>query len=250
MVQMEPIEKAISLIQKSNRITALSGAGISTEAGVPDFRGPEGIWQVPKLLEQLSATGFRQDPAGFYSSSKNLFSTITAAEPTEAHKMLVHLEKIGKLQAVVTQNIDGLHHMAGSSTVFEVHGTYRTGYCPKCSDSFEMAPFYRELESGNIQVPLCTKCKIPIKPDIVLFEELLPQDAWMGAVDAMEQCDLLLVLGSSLLVYPAAELPSIALGCGARLVIVNLEETAYDETAIVVCDTLGNFAKSVMAALE
>jgi len=249
MAPMNPTEEAISLIRKSNRIAALSGAGISTEAGVPDFRGPDGLWRDPNILNQLSATGFRQDPARFYSSSMNLFSTIAAAKPTPAHNLLVLLEKLGKLQAVVTQNIDGLHHAAGSSTVFEVHGTYRTGHCPQCSDFFEMGPFYKKIESGDIQVPLCKKCNVPVKPDIVLFEELLPQDAWNGAVNAMEQCDLLLVLGSSLVIYPAAELPSIALGCGARLVIVNLQETAYDRAAIVVRDKLGNFAKSAMAAL-
>jgi NAD-dependent deacetylase len=248
MLTMQRTEEAISLMRKSSRIAALSGAGISTEAGIPDFRGPGGMWQDPNLLRQLSATGFRQDPEGFYRSSMNLFSTIAAAEPTMAHRLLVQLEKIGKLQAVVTQNIDGLHHKAGSSKVFEVHGTYRTGHCPKCSDAFEMGPFYREIESGRLKTPLCGRCKVPVKPDIVLFEELLPQDAWNGAVEAMEECDLLLVMGSSLVVYPAAELPSIALGGGARMVIVNLEETAYDGAALVVRDKLGNFAKSALAA--
>ena len=209
MHRMQRTEEAISLIRKSNRITALSGAGISTEAGVPDFRGPNGMWQDTNLMQQLSAKGFRRDPEGFYRSSMNLFSTITAAQPTPAHKLLVHLEKIGKLQAVVTQNIDGLHHAAGSSTVFEVHGTYRTGHCTNCGDSHDMIPFYREIESGRLKLPLCKKCNVPLKPDIVLFEEMLPQDAWNGAVEAMEQCDLLLVLGSSLVIYPAAELPAI-----------------------------------------
>jgi len=250
MDTIQTTEEAIRLMQKSNRIAALSGAGISTEAGIPDFRGPGGMWQNPNLLQQLSATGFRQDPEGFYRSSMNLFSTIANAEPTLAHQLLVQLQKIGKLETVVTQNIDGLHHKAGSSKVFEVHGTYRTGYCPKCREPFEMIPLYREIEAGRLNLPLCGKCNVPLKPDIVLFEELLPQDAWNGSVQAMEECDLLLILGSSLVIYPAAELPSIALGNGARLVIINLQDTAYDEAALVVRDKLGNFAKSALAAFK
>ena len=166
-----------------------------------------------------------------------------------AHKLLVQLQKIGKLEAVVTQNIDGLHHKAGSSKVYEVHGTYRTGYCPDCGANFEMAPFYEEIEKGTIRVPVCESCNVPIKPDIVLFEELLPEEAWNGAVEEMERCDLLLVLGSSLVIYPAAELPSIALINGAKLIIVNLQATPYDSAAtVVVQDKLGNFATSALAA--
>ncbi|MBN2241662.1 MAG: Sir2 family NAD-dependent protein deacetylase [Acidobacteria bacterium] len=246
---MYPTEEAIGLMRNAHRIAALSGAGISTEAGVPDFRGPAGLWQDPERVRKLSATGFREDPESFYSSSMNLFSTMAKAAPTMAHRLLVRLQDIGKLDAVVTQNIDGLHQKAGSSKVFEVHGTFRTGYCPKCGAEFEMEPFYRDIENGKIKVPLCKPCKVPIKPDIVLFEELLPQDAWNGAVETMEACDLLLVLGSSLMVYPAAELPSIALVNGAKLIIVNLEATAYDgAAAVVVRDKLGSFAASALAA--
>jgi NAD-dependent deacetylase len=248
MILKQRTEQAIDLMRKSSRIAALTGAGISTEAGIPDFRGPGGMWQDSDLMEQLSASGFRRDPESFYRTSMKLFSTIAAAEPTLAHRLLVRLEKLGKLEAVVTQNIDGLHHKAGSETVFEVHGTYRTGYCPKCGARFEMTPFYKEIESGTTPLPLCRICAVPVKPDIVLFEELLPDDAWNGAVEAMERCDLLLILGSSLVVYPAAELPSIALHNGARLVIVNLEETPYDGAAVVVRDQLGNFAQSALAA--
>jgi NAD-dependent deacetylase len=250
MIETRTTEEAIRLIRNSNRIAAFSGAGISTEAGIPDFRGPSGLWQDPNLVDRLSLTGFRQDPEGFYSASMQLFSTISKAEPTSAHRMLVRLQEMGKLETVVTQNIDGLHHKAGSLKVFEVHGTYRTGHCPMCHDSFEMNPFYREMESGRMKVPLCEKCRIPIKPDIVLFEELLPHAAWTGSVEAMESCDLLLVLGSSLSVYPASELPSIALSNGARMVIVNLQATPYDNLAVVVRDRLGHFTQAVFASLE
>ena len=242
-------EHAINLIRKSNRIVALSGAGISTEAGIPDFRGPGGMWEDSDLLQQLSASGFNRNPEGFYRASLQLFATIARAEPTLAHRLLVRLEELGKLDAVVTQNIDGLHHAAGSAKVFEVHGTFRTGHCTKCGARCDMAQFYSEIESGSLGVPLCAVCAAPIKPDVVLFEDLLPVDAWDGAVEAAQNCDLMLVFGSSLVVYPAAELPMIAISSGAPLVIVNLEPTAYDSMATVAIRAkLGEFAKAALAA--
>jgi len=249
MKTMVDTEQAINLIRRSSRIVALSGAGISTEAGIPDFRGPGGMWESSSLMEQLSVSGFRRDPEGFYRESLKLFSNIARAGPTLAHKLLARLEELGKIEAVVTQNIDGLHRAAGSKNVFELHGTYRTGHCPECGQGFEMTGFYSDIESGRLKVPLCPGCGTAIKPDIVLFEDLLPVDAWQGSVDAAENCDLMLVLGSSLVVYPAAELPMIAISNGAPLVIVNLEGTAYDSMArVVVQGRLGDFAKSALAA--
>jgi len=249
MKTMIDTEQAIALIRKSNRIAALSGAGISTEAGIPDFRGPQGMWNDPALLQQLSVSGFERNPEGFYRDSMKLFSNIREAKPTLAHKLLARLEELGKIGAVVTQNIDGLHRAAGSRKVYELHGTCHTGHCPKCRAGFEMADFYSRIERGELKVPLCPKCSVPVKPDIVLFEDLLPVDAWNGAVDAVSQCDLMLVFGSALVVYPAAELPMIAISSGAPLVIVNMEETAFDRMAsVVVRGRLGDFAKSALAA--
>jgi NAD-dependent deacetylase len=243
-------ENAIELIRKSERIVAFSGAGISTEAGIPDFRGPSGLWQDEDMMEKLSISCFQRNPEEFYRANVRLFSEIWQAKPTLAHRLLVRLEELGKLQAVVTQNIDGLHHAAGSRTVFELHGTYRTGHCPDCGDNFEMGHFYSEIQEGRLKVPLCSRCATPIKPDVVLFGDMLPQDAWQGAVDATSECDLMLVLGSSLVVYPAAELPMFAISGGAPVVIVNLEKTAYDSLAeVVVREKLGDFAKSALAAL-
>ncbi|HSW38013.1 MAG TPA: Sir2 family NAD-dependent protein deacetylase, partial [Acidobacteriota bacterium] len=146
---------------------------------------------------------------------------------------------------------DGLHHAAGSRKVHEVHGTYRTGRCPKCAAEYEMRGFYEELERGHLRVPQCAKCAAPIKPDIILFGELLPADAWRGAVEAAERCDLMLVLGSSLVVYPVAELPAIALSNSAGLVIVNLDSTGYDHLATVtVRGRLGEFAAAALDALN
>jgi NAD-dependent deacetylase len=251
MNMMVDIERVISLIQKSNRIVVLSGAGISTEAGIPDFRSAGGLWQDSSLMQRLSASGFRQDPESYYRESVKLFSTIRDAKPTIAHRLLARLEELGKIEAVVTQNIDGLHNAAGSKKVYELHGSYHTGHCPGCGARFEMAGFYSQIESGELKAPRCSGCGIPIKPDIVLFEDPLPVDAWEGSVDAVSKSDLMLVLGSSLVVYPAAELPMIALSSGAQMAIINLEKTAYDRLAtVVVRGKLGEFAQSTLAAFS
>jgi NAD-dependent deacetylase len=251
MRTMQLTEQAISLIRKSERIVALSGAGISTEAGIPDFRGPGGLWEASGLMEQLSASGFKRDPETFYRSSVSLFKTIADAKPTLAHRLLAQLEKMGKMEAVVTQNIDGLHQAAGSCKVHEIHGACCRGHCVKCGAGFEMAAFYSEIESGRLKVPLCGSCQAPVKPDVVLFEELLPVDVWSSSVEAAQQCDLMLVFGSSLVVYPAAELPMIAVDNGARLVIVNLEPTYYDHMAeVMIRGKLGEFAKYALATFS
>jgi NAD-dependent deacetylase len=249
MKTMAEIEEAIQLIRSSRRIVAFSGAGISTEAGIPDFRGPGGMWEDPELLSQMSASGFKSNPEGFYKGSRILFSAISRAEPTLAHQLLVRLEQLGKMEAVITQNIDGLHHRAGSTKVYELHGTLRTGHCTQCRTEYEMQHFYQDIESARRSIPLCDGCRAPIKPDIVLFEDILPAEAWDGSVEAAEKCDLMLVLGSSLVVYPAAELPMIALSSGAKLAIVNLEATSYDRVAAVTVQSkLGEFARSALAA--
>jgi NAD-dependent deacetylase len=249
MKVMEQTDLAIDLIRKSSRIVALSGAGISTEAGIPDFRGPGGMWEDPNLLNQLSVSGFNGNPEGFYRASVKLFSNIARAEPTPAHRLLVRLEQLGRVKAVVTQNIDGLHRAAGSTIVHELHGSYRTGHCVRCRKAYGMAAFYSDIENGRLKVPLCTNCAAPIKPDVVLFEELLPVDAWQRSVDAVEKCDLMLVLGSSLVVYPAAELPLIAVSNKAALVIVNMEATDFDRmAAVIVRGKLGEFAQVALAA--
>jgi len=244
------IEQARVLIHKANRIVAFSGAGISTEAGIPDFRGKGGLWEDQKLMELMSAGGFRRDPVAFYRASLQTLPNIHRAEPTAAHRLVARLEAQGKLSAVVTQNIDGLHQAAGSQTVYEIHGNFRTGRCVDCRAAYEMAAFYDRIERGEIELPLCSECRSPIKPDVVLFGDLLPFDVWDRAVEASRSCDLMLVLGSSLIVYPAAELPKLAVMNGAKLIIVNREATDYDPMAsVVIRGSLGDFALEVMKNL-
>lgn len=244
------IEQACAIIREANRIVAFSGAGISTEAGIPDFRGKGGMWEDQELMELMSAGGFRRDPAAFYRATLRTLPNIHRAEPTAAHHLVARLEEQGKLSAVVTQNIDGLHQAAGSQTVFEIHGNFRTGSCVDCGAAYEMAAFFDRIESGEIELPLCLACNSPIKPDVVLFGDLLPFDIWDRAVDASRRCDLMLVLGSSLVVYPAAELPKIAVMHGAKLIIVNREATDFDPMAgVVVRGSLGDFASEVVKRL-
>ena len=241
-------EQAIALIREARNIVALTGAGTSTEAGIPDFRGPSGLWGDSEKLNFLSLSGFRRSPEGFYRASRDLIAAISRAEPTPAHRLLVQLEETGKLKAVSTQNIDGLHTAAGSRAVYELHGTYRTGHCTQCAKAYEMAGFYAEIDGGRLTLPLCSACSAPIKPDIVLFEEQLPAQAWQNSVAAAETCDLMLIFGSSLVVYPAAELPMIAIAGGAKLVIVNMEPTGHDSlAAVTIHGKLGDFARLVMA---
>lgn len=242
------IEQAMGLIGGAERIVAFSGAGISTEAGIPDFRGRGGLWEDSRLMEMMSAGGFRRDPEGFYRASLDLMPNLHRAQPTSAHLLLARLEQMGKLQAVVTQNIDGLHQAAGSRIVHEIHGNFRTGRCVGCRARYEMAPFYDLMERGELNYPVCADCGSPIKPDVVLFGDLLPFDVWNRAVEAVGNADLMIVLGSSLVVYPAAELPRTAIAAGARLIIANREPTDYDEMAdLVLRGELGDFAG---AALE
>jgi NAD-dependent deacetylase len=246
----ESIARAISLIRQSKRIVAFSGAGISTEAGIPDFRSEGGLWEDEMLMELMSARGFRRDPAGFYQAAMQMAPNINKAKPTAAHELLAHLESLGKLTAVITQNIDGLHQAAGSQNVYEIHGSFRTGRCIACCAVFKMTEFYDLIERGELKLPRCPKCDSPIKPNVVLFGDLLPLDIWTSAVEAVKRCDLMLVLGSSLVVYPAAELPNTALAIGAKLIIVNREATDYDAMAdVVVRGELGDFAQRAMTNL-
>ncbi len=246
-----PIEQAVALIRQSNRIVAFSGAGISTEAGIPDFRSEGGLWEDEELMKLMSSTGFRRDPAAFYRAALRMLPDIHKAEPTEAHKLVAHLEAQGKLTAVVTQNIDGLHQAAGSQVVHEIHGNFRTGHCTGCRAAYRMAGFYDQIGRGEIELPVCAKCQSPIKPDVVLFGDLLPFDVWDRAVEAARRCDLMLALGSSLVVYPAAELPKTAIMRGAKLIIVNREATDYDAMAsVVVRGQLGDFARQAMEIMN
>ena len=206
------------LIRDAGNVVALTGAGISTAAGIADFRGPQGLYVTrqydPETVFDIAA--FRRDPAPFYEFTRDLLGVIHTIEPTDAHRFLAKLEKEGSLSAVVTQNIDALHQKAGSENVVSIHGDYWTSHCLDCGTAFELAALEEMVR--DCDVPRCA-CEGVIKPDVVFYGESVHD--LERAAGIVARCDLLLVLGSTLLVYPAAFLPEQA---GGNVVVVNKGE--------------------------
>jgi len=228
------IEDAAELFRKAKRAVVLTGAGISTPSGIPDFRSEgTGLWSRDEPMEVASLSAFRTSPERFFNWFHPLASQIFNAKPNAAHMALAEMEESGCLQAIVTQNIDALHQKAGSKHVVEMHGTCRTLSCTECFKQFEsellLQPY---LEMGKI--PLCPSCNGILKPDVILFGEQLPQSAWIEAQRVARQCDLMLVAGSSLEVLPVAGLPMQALDRGAHLIVINNTPTYLDVRADVV----------------
>jgi NAD-dependent deacetylase len=225
---------ALDIIQGSKTGVVLSGAGISTPSGIPDFRSTDnGLWTRYDPYEVASLSAFRYDPVKVLNWVRPLVNDIVKAEPNEAHYALARLEQSGALQTVITQNIDALHQRAGSNNVLEVHGTIRSVTCTGCFSKFDsqgyLEPFVRD---GAI--PHCPACGKVLKPDIILFGEQLPAQTWLKALQASKQCDFMIVVGSSLEVLPAAGLPMRSLENGARLIIINRSPTYLDVRADVV----------------
>jgi NAD-dependent deacetylase len=240
----------VSLVLSSSDSVALTGAGISTESGIPDYRSPDtGLWE--KMDQSVvSLEGFLRKPTQYYSFAVDLYSIRRAAKPNPAHYLLAGLEKRKLLKGVITQNIDGLHYDAGSSTVHELHGSLRQAVCLSCNLLYPMDDVMERVISGE-NPPLCTECRGILKPNAVFFGEMLPRVPWEMSLDLTSQTDLFLVLGSSLQVSPVSMLPDIALRAGAKLVIVNLTPTPYDTDAtLIVRDKVGIFASIVLELLR
>ncbi len=217
----EMIEFAAELFRHAKGAVVLTGAGISTPSGIPDFRSEgTGLWSHEEPLEIASLNTFRVNPEKFYGWFRPLARQIYEAQPNSAHLALAELERIGHLRSIVTQNIDMLHQKAGSQSVIEMHGTLRTLSCTQCFQQVESQTYLEPyVEKGEI--PHCPVCGGVLKPDVILFGEQLPQKAWFEAQRASRACDLMLVAGSSLEVMPVARLPMQALDRGAHLIIVN-----------------------------
>jgi len=227
------IERAAEIILSSKYVVALTGAGISTPSGIPDFRSPgTGLWEKVDPMAVASLAAFKLNPARFFEWFRPLGKTLLESKPNPAHIALAKLEEAGLLKAVITQNIDGLHQKAGSKRVLEVHGHLREAECMKCRRSYPTESFMeRYLEFGEI--PKC-QCGGVLKPKVVLFGEPLPRWVFMEAVGEAQKCDAMIIAGSSLEVYPAAELPTLAYQNGAKLIVVNLQSTYADSIAEVV----------------
>lgn len=231
----EKINEFIKIINESNNIVFFGGAGVSTESGIPDFRSKDGLYNQkydypPEVY--LSRSFFNEHPELFFKFYKDKLNCLNA-EPNICHKYLVKLENEGKLKAIITQNIDGLHEKAGSKKVLLLHGTIYKNYCMKCHKFYEAKDIF-EKEG----IPRCS-CGGIIKPDVVLYEENLDEDVVRKAIEAIKDCDLLIVAGTSLVVYPAASF--INYYRGDQLVIINKDVTPYDRKAnLVINDKLGN----------
>jgi NAD-dependent deacetylase len=239
-------EHLAELILESQPCVVLTGAGISTESGIPDFRSPTGIWARYDPMEYASIAAFRRDPVKVWDFYARRLQVLKEAEPNAAHLALAELERRGLVQAVVTQNIDRLHERAGSREVIEVHGSIRTSSCLACG---HREPFERVVEL--LPVPACASCGEILKPDVVMFGEVLPEDAIGRAFELARSAALLLVIGSSLEVYPVAGLPQETLDAGGRLGIVNRGGTPYDALADLVLDaSAGETLTAVLALCE
>jgi NAD-dependent deacetylase len=228
------IEDAAELIRKAKRAVVLTGAGISTPSGIPDFRSEgTGLWSRDEPLEVASLTTFRTAPARFFEWFRPLAGQIFYASPNAAHQALAQLEEAGYIRTVITQNIDALHQKAGSKCVVETHGTMQTLTCTRCYQTFDSAPFFKSfIDDGSI--PTCATCSGVLKPDVILFGEQLPHAAWVQAQRAARQCDLMLVAGSSLEVLPVAGLPMQAIDHGAHLIVINNTPTYVNVRADIV----------------
>lgn len=226
--------RAAELFRKARRVIVLTGAGISTPSGIPDFRSEgTGLWSHNEPLEAASLTTFRTSPEKFFQWFRPLAGQIFNAQPNAAHLALADLEKHGVAITIATQNIDGLHQKAGSEKVFELHGTIRTLSCTQCFKKYDSPPFLQTyIKDGTI--PICPSCNGILKPDVILFGEQLPHAAWNEAQRETRQADLMLVAGSSLEVLPVAGLPMQVVDRGAHLIIINNTPTYINVRADVV----------------
>jgi NAD-dependent deacetylase len=220
------------LINDSSCTVALTGAGVSVPSGIPDFRTPEtGLWENVDPMEVAHIDVFERDPARFWSYYRPRFHSLGDKQPNAAHEALAELERRGLLEGVITQNIDRLHRAAGSDNVVEVHGSIETSTCRDCAASYGLA----EVDAlfGEDGVATCSACDGAVKPDVVLFGEMLPETAMRQAQELAARAELMLCIGSSLVVHPVAGLPEVTRSCGGELAIVTKGPTPYDDDAVL-----------------
>ncbi|MGL4773425.1 MAG: NAD-dependent protein deacylase [Clostridium sp.] len=240
----DKIQQLKEIIKNSNNIVFFGGAGVSTASGIPDFRSSNGLFneklQIHLTPEQLvSHTYYIRYPKEFFNFYKEKL-IYKEAKPNGAHLALAKLEEMGKLKAVITQNIDGLHQMAGSKNVFELHGSVHRNYCTKCNAFYDV-----DFILNSDGIPNCTKCNGAVKPDVVLYEEGLDDDVINGAVKAISKADTLIIGGTSLVVYPAAGL--INYFRGKNLILINKSSTSADSKAnLVINDSIDTVLSSII----
>ncbi len=239
------VERLAELVREAAPCVVLTGAGVSTESGIPDFRSAEGIWARYDPFEVAHIDAFRRDPARVWEFYALRLDALAQARPNDGHQALAELEERGWIRAVVTQNVDGLHRAAGSQEVVEVHGSLREAECVHCGVRVPIAEALAELP-----LPACPECGEVLKPGVVMFGELLPVDAIERAQQLAAEAGLLLVVGSSLEVHPVAGLPGETLATGGALAIVNRGGTPWDSRAeLVIGAGAGETMRALAAAL-
>jgi NAD-dependent deacetylase len=244
-----PVKELFEKIRKAKHLTALTGAGVSTLSGIRDFRGKNGLYNDQDAEKIFDIGYFEKDPSFYYKASASLIYNIDEKQPSVVHIVLAELEKRGFLKALITQNIDLLHQKAGSSHVIEIHGSPKTHYCLRCAGvrmPFEEAAAIVRLG----ELPKCPKCGRVLKPAITFFGESLPIDALREATSEAQGSDLMLVLGTSLTVFPAASMPQYTLSQGGEIVIVNDMPTPLDSHASLHFDDLGSVFEELRVLIE
>lgn len=249
MREPDELVDGVAVVAEATRVAVLSGAGVSTDSGIPDFRGPNGLWTRNPGAERLSSfQAYRDDPEVRRQSwQARLSHPVWAAEPNAAHRALADLERAGRLVAILTQNIDGLHQRAGSVSVLELHGSMRDTVCLSCADRRPMREALDRV-SADAPDPSCLVCGGILKSATISFGQPLDADVLAAAKDAVLSCDLMLAVGSSLSVQPAAGLVGLAAQAGATVVICNASETPYDGmAAIVLRDSLSTVLPALVS---
>ena len=245
------MQRLIEAIRGAKHVGCLTGAGVSTLCGIPDFRGPQGLYKQPNAERIFDIDWFDRDPSVYYNGCAELVYGLDRFTPGPVHLALKHLEDLGLLKGIATQNIDMLHQKAGSSNVYEVHGSPILHHCRLCGDEKSFDEILKEVkvkgegEQWNVRVPYC-KCGGTYKPDITFFGESLPEEAFTASQSLAIKSDVFLVLGTSLTVFPAAGLPRLTLQAGGKVFIVNAQATSLDDYAAGVYRDLGEFAEAVL----
>ncbi|MFN0108283.1 MAG: SIR2 family NAD-dependent protein deacylase [Blastocatellia bacterium] len=232
-------EQAAEIIAQSSRVVGFTGAGISTESGIPDFRSPNGVWANNRIIQYQEFISSRAGRIESWRQKVQMWPEMRDAEPNAGHRAFVELERQGKLRAMITQNIDGLHQRAGNTNVIELHGTTVECECLSCRARISMDEAVARIESGDL-APECEACGGLLKPATISFGQSMPVKEMQAAAEASQNCEVFIVAGSSLVVYPAASMPEIAKESGAALIIINRTPTPMDGIAdLVVSDEIG-----------
>lgn len=243
---LEDIKKAAKMIKDSSKTMVLTGAGISTESGIPDFRSPgTGLWANIDPMEALSTSVLYNDTEKFYKEGFNMLLGMADAEPNKAHYVLAEMERLGYIKGVITQNIDNLHYKAGSDYILEVHGNTREGSCINCGIIVDLNILTSKVNNKEIP-PKCDKCGGMLRPDVIFFGDMLPDD-FNTALQEVETSDLLIVIGSSLMVSPVNYIPKLA----KKFIIINMEPTMMDSfSEIIINDEAGKVLEAIIEELE